>query len=254
MHPAFLADGDRVRAWGVLGSQGSWSFDIERGTATRTDTVLTSPDGSQRIVAMGRDQYGLVSVDSSESPVPMEGVGIPSSWSHDGQWLAFLPQNSADLGIARVDGSEPPRMLLDSPYKETWGVFSPDDRYLAYVSDESGRDEVYVVDFPDVSQKWAVTNQECNQPLWWGDEIFFRCGDRAMSVEVETDPVLRVVGEPEVMFEGPYDYSETGDSHWDISPDGQHFAMVRLEEASRPRQIEVILNGSTELERLAPTQ
>jgi serine/threonine-protein kinase len=141
-----------------------------------------------------------------------------------------------------VDGSEPPTILLDSPYKEIWGVFSPDGRYLAYVSDESGRDEVHVVGFPDTSRTWAVTNDECNQPLWWGNEIFFRCGDRAMSLDVETEPEFRVTGKPELMFEGPYDYGEGGDSHWDISPDGERFAMIRLEEASRPRQIEIVLN------------
>ncbi|TDI42208.1 MAG: hypothetical protein E2P02_13475 [Acidobacteria bacterium] len=164
-----------------------WQFDIERGTVTRSDTVLTSPDGSQRILRVKGD-YWLESLESPESPVLMEGVGdvYPSSWSHDGQWVAFSPK-AVDLVVARfVGGSEPAQTILDSAYKEIWGVFSPDDRYLAYVSDESGRDEVYVVGFPDTSQKWAVTNEECNQPLWWGDEIFFRCADRAMSLEVAT--------------------------------------------------------------------
>ena len=72
-----------------------------------------------------------------------------------------------------------------------------------------------------------------------------------MSLEVTTDPC--VGGEPELMFEGPYDYGEVGDSHWDVSPDGQRFAMVRVHEASRPRQIEVILNWFTELDRLVPS-
>ena len=91
-----------------------------------------------------------------------------------------------------------------------------------------------------------------DKSFWWGNEIFFRCGDRALSLDVETSPEFRVTGEPELMFEGPYDYGEAGDSHWDISPDGERFAMSRLEEASRPRQIEIILNWLTEVERSAP--
>ncbi len=250
MHPAFLFDGKHLRVM-RNGAQDLWEFDIERGTATRTDTFLTSPDSTRRVLDI-ENELSVETLATGERRVA--NTRTPSSWSPDGRWIAHnAGKTGGDLGVVRVDGSEPPTILLDSPYKEIWGVFSPDGRYLAYVSDESGRDEVHVVGFPDTSRKWAVTNDECNQPLWWGDEIFFRCGDRALSLEVETDPEFRVMGEPELMFEGPYDYGEAGDSHWDISPDGERFAMIRLEEASRPRQIEIVLNWRTLVHRAFET-
>ena len=250
MHPAFLFEGKRLRVWN--GAQDLWEFDIERGAATRTDTFLTSPDGTRRVLYT-ENELSVETLATGERRVLVANPFLASSWSSDGRWIAYFAGPAGDIGVVRVDGSEPPRILLDSPYNEIWGVFSPDGRYLAHVSDESGRDEVHVVGFPDTSRKWAVTNDECNQPLWWGNEIFFRCGDRAMSLDVETEPEFRVTGKPELMFEGPYDYGEVGDSHWDISPDGERFAMIRLEEASRPRQIEIVLNWRTLVHRAFET-
>ena len=132
---------------------------------------------------------------------------------------------------------------------------SPDGRWLAYSSDESGRGEIYVRPLPDIDAgRWQVSTDGGTQPLWArnGMGLFYRNGEAVITVSVETDPSF-VAGNPEVLFEGQYVGGLSGRSY-DVSPDGEQFLMIKqVEDVSATSQIIVVLNWFTELERLMPT-
>ncbi len=101
----------------------------------------------------------------------------PLSWSPDGTTLLCHEARAGTLGslcVLALDGERQPRPLLGSPHSEVPAVFSPDGRWVAYVSTESGHKEVYVTSYPDVSGKWQVSNGYGDHPRWRADgrELF----------------------------------------------------------------------------------
>ncbi len=134
-------------------------------------------------------------------------------------------------------------------------MFSPDGRWLAYVSDETGQMHVYVRPYPEPDVKFLVSEEEGGgQPVWSpdGSELFYRSGDKMMVVSIRTQPTFNA-SRPQVLFEGSYLNSTIilGNQYYDISPDGQQFLMIKQPEAER--QIDVVLNWFEELKRLVPT-
>jgi hypothetical protein len=113
---------------------------------------------------------------------------------------------------------------------------------VAYASDESGRFEVYVRAYSGQA-KWTVSQEGGSEP-WWprgGHELFYRRGgavNQVIAVPVETEGSFKM-GTPRVLFDGPYDISGFGDQHYDVSPDGREFAMLRVGEAA---QVDVVLH------------
>jgi serine/threonine-protein kinase len=146
-----------------------------------------------------------------------------------------------------------PRPLIVSAARELAARLSPDDRWLAYASDESGRMEVYVRPFPNVGAgKWPVSTDGGSWPVWApsGRELFYLDGSAMMSVALGQDPTFRV-GSPELLFTGPF---ETGSPQFDISPDGTYFIMVEADPDARPTQIHVVLNWLEELRYTGTTR
>jgi len=134
-------------------------------------------------------------------------------------------------------------------------AFSPDGRWVAYLSDESGRQEIYVRPFPGPGGKMQISTEGGTEPMWArnGRELFYRNGDKMMVTAVETQPVF-AASKPELLFEAHY---ETGlssfERDYDVSPDGQRFLMIKgSEQESAATQLNVVLNWSDELRRLAP--
>ena len=107
-------------------------------------------------------------------------------------------------------------------------MFSPDGRWLAYVSDESGRDEVYMQPFPGPGGKRQISTEGGREPLWAknGRELFYRDGEAFLSVSVETEGAFER-GPATALFADHY-YVGSGQT-WDISPDGRRFLMVKSE-------------------------
>jgi eukaryotic-like serine/threonine-protein kinase len=182
----------------------------------------------------------------------------PDSWSPDGQLLAFTeldPSMGRDIWVLRLSDrkSQP---FLRTPFNESAPRFSPDGHWLAYVSDESGRYEVYVQAYPGPGGKWQVSTEGGTEPVWNrnGRELFYRSGNKMMVVEITTQPNF-AFGSPRMLFEGgqymppsgPYSYPFP---NYDVSPDGQRFLMITKE--SKP-QISVVLNWFEELKRRAPS-
>ena len=119
----------------------------------------------------------------------------PHSWSPDGKILAFTEfhPTSVDIWVLQLDQDEWKREpFLTTPVTETGAVFSPDGHWLAYRSNESGRQEIYVQPFPATGAKWQISAEGGEEAAWAGSgrEIFYRNGGKMMSVDVTTEPTF----------------------------------------------------------------
>jgi eukaryotic-like serine/threonine-protein kinase len=182
----------------------------------------------------------------------------PMSWSPDGQLLAFIevnPTTGYDIWVVRP-GDHKAQPFLRTPFTESAPRFSPDGRWLAYISNESGRYEVSVQPYPGPGGKWQISTEGGTEPAWNpnGRELFYRSGEKMMAVVIATQPSF-AAGKPQVLFEGRYEPSPATSPNYDVSPDGQRFLMLKPAEASEaaPTQINVVLNWFKELKRQVPT-
>ena len=145
-----------------------------------------------------------------------------------------------------------PEPFIATPFSERGAAFSHDGRLLAYVSNESGLDEVYVTPFPGPGAKLPISSNGGLQPVWSrrDNELFYRDGDRMMAVRVESDPLR---GSPaEMLFEvSASGSSDRNTPDYDVAPDGR-FVMVVAED--QLQEIRVVLNWFDELERLVPVE
>ena len=184
-------------------------------------------------------------------------VKRPDSWSPDGKLLAFTqfdPSTGRDIWVLRI-GDRKSDPFLRTSANESAPHFSPDGHWLAYVSDESGRYEIYVQSYPGPGGKWQISTEGGTEPLWNrnGRELFYRNGNKMMAVEIRTQPSF-ALGSRRMLFEGaqymppmgPYSYPFP---NYDVSPDGQRFLMITKE--SKP-QINVVVNWFEELNRRVP--
>ncbi len=248
--PRISPDGRRLLMRKVITPECNlWTYDLARGTLTRItfdedthdplwgfsgDTVLYS-GGSDPVRALKE-----VAADGTGQPKPVletEKSIRASSWSGDGQLLA-LAVRGADLNddiwvLDEASGSEP-TPFLDTRFAERYPAFSPDGRWLAYASEESGRWEVYVRPYPGPGGRIQVSNGGGLEPLWSGDgrELFFRTSDTMMVVPVKVDHGL-VFDRPKPLFADPYLRSSniSPDVHaYDVTPDGSRFLMIQQDD------------------------
>ena len=180
------------------------------------------------------------------------------SWSPDGQLLAFMEVNPAtqrDIWVLRM-GNHKAEPFLKTKFDESVPRFSPDGNWLAYISNESGRYEIYVQAYPGPGGKWQISTEGGTEPAWNrnGRELFYRNGDKMMAVDIVTQPSF-AAGKPRMLFEGQYfanDWPLIG-AAYDVSPDGQRFLMVKAsEQAASASQINVVLNWFEELKLKVP--
>ena len=133
-------------------------------------------------------------------------------------------------------------------------MFSPEGRWLAYVSDESGRDEVYMQPFPGPGGKRQISTEGGKEPLWahHGQELFYREGDKLMAVEITLEPFT--AGKPTMLFEGRYLPMIGFSPNYDITPDGQRFVFIKSSaEELAVTQLNVVLNWFEELKQRVPS-
>jgi len=139
------------------------------------------------------------------------------------------PVTHSDLWAVDLTHQRPFRPLVQTPAREYGGRLSPDGRWLSYVSDETGRFELYVIPFQTRRPRWQISHGGAREASWSRDgrELFFRDGNRMMAVKVaETDTFSP--GRPEVLFER--DYFQTGGPgimSYDVTADGQRFLMLK---------------------------
>ena len=187
---------------------------------------------------------------------------MPHSWSPDGKVVAFTADGKPgrwDIGILPLEGDGKPEFIISTDAGECCAVFSPDGKWLAYVSDETGQDQVYVRPYPEPDVKWLISGEGGgNEPVWspGGKELFYRSGNRMMVVSIQTQGQTLTAESPGVLFEGSYVSHSTppGLQYYDITPDGKRFLMMKEEVAAEQGQIHVVLNWFEELKRLVPTE
>jgi Tol biopolymer transport system component len=152
----------------------------------------------------------------------------------------------------RADKAQP---FLQTPFNESAPRFSPDGRWLAYTSDETGRWEIYVQPYPGPGGKWQISADGGMEPVWNpnGRELFYRSGRKMMAVEITTKTGF-TAGKPRVLFEGEYLPTPLHFPNYDVSQDGQRFLMLKPieQEAAAPTQINVVLNWFEELKQRVP--
>ena len=266
LHPRVSPDGNRV-AVHISGQEGGiWVWDLGRETPSQL-TFGPGPDYSPVWTADGHRLFffsaaraeGLFwqAADGTGAPEALSR-GLPSGVTPDGKQVIFSPGGRDVMVLTLGTGRVEP--LIQTPYNERNGVVSPGNgRWLAYESDSSGRFEIYVQPFPNVSAgQWRVTTAGGTRPLWSpsGQELFYVAPDGAlMSVDVDIRGGTWSVGSPAKILEGPYvTGSPISSRNYDVSADGKRFLMVRqpVNQAAAP-QIVVVLDWTEELKRLVPT-
>ena len=181
----------------------------------------------------------------------------PMSFSPDGQLLAFAevnPTTGYDIWVLRLSDRKA-QPFLRTPFNESVPRFSPDGRWLAYISDESGRYEVYVQPYPGPGGKWPISTEGGTEPVWNpnGRELLYRSGDKMMAVDIATQPSF-TAGRPRMLFQGQYEPTPFTNPNYDVSADGQRFLMLKaIEQEQAATQIDVVLNWFEELKRRVPT-
>jgi serine/threonine-protein kinase len=189
------------------------------------------------------------------------------SWSPDGQLLAYFEVNPAtqrDIWLLRMGDPSPgsgqvrkAQPFLRTQFDEAVPQFSPDGRWLAYISNETGRHEIYVQAYPGPGGKWQISTEGGTEPAWNrnGRELFYRSGDKMMAVDIATQPAF-AAGKPRMLFQGPYAPAPYPTTNYDVSSDGQRFLMIKPseQEQAAPTQINVVLNWFEELKQKVPTE
>ena len=163
------------------------------------------------------------------------------------------PKTGRDLWTLSPDGKISP--LRVTPFNEMDGQFSPGPvsgpRWVAYTSDESGRSEIYVQRYPGGADRIPVSTGGGMLPTWSrdGKELFYVTGDALVAVAIRPDGSF---GAPRRLFDRSNFLFNTLFHSYDVSPDGKRFLMIQRDPGSVPRQLNVILNWSDELDRPAP--
>jgi Tol biopolymer transport system component len=237
-HPRVSPDGKAVIFSESKGSNGDvWSLDIERDeiarltfSESRNFAPLWSPNGASFVFTSSRSGHPNIWIKEAEGAsepqhlMPSDGFQVAHDWSSDGRYLVFLEFGAGAGGGLRVldfeSGSVEPYLVTE--FKESNATFSPDSHWIAYGSDETGQNEIYVRSFPLQDAKWAISNDGGSQPGWSPDgrTIYYRgADDRFYAVAVEPSDSGMVIGSPVVLFDDPYARFTTG-RHWDVTPDG----------------------------------
>jgi len=244
-----------------------WIYDISRAAQTRftTDGVdsgaIWSPDSKFLVFSLthgGKTMFFRRPADGSSAEEPLLTTpGGPQSWSAVGNVLAFTQTKTAgvdEIWTVPLEGKRTPRLFLQTNF-DNWGaVFSPDARWIAYTSNESGRSEVYVRPYPGPGGKFQVSIDGGEEPRWAksGRELFFRNGTKWMSARVQISPEF-AAQKPQVMFEG--NFVNVYGIEYDVAPDGAHFIMIQADEPnSPPAQLNVIINWPEQLKRQVPVR
>lgn len=236
-----------------------WIYDLQRGTSTRltsgsrTGWPQWTSDGKRVTYASERLGFwnpfwrAADGSDQEESVVTNDSILNPSDWSPDDKKLLLYrdsQQTDSDLMIFdSTDGTL--REFVATPATEIDGVFSPDGKWIAYSSDESGRSEIYVRSFEGPAGRWVVSTNGGTGAMWkQQNEIIYREGEKVMHVPIQTTPSFSA-GNPELLFQGHY-------LQMDVTSDHQRFITIVPKEKEKQDHINVIVNWFEEVRKLAP--
>ncbi len=273
--PRVSPDGSRLALSVTEGPDAAvWVYDSRRGTRTRltagpgvnTDPVW-SPDGRYIVFHAAGGGIFWTPADGADKPKPLiksQRLQFPASFTPDGSRLALFESEPSGRSLIKTvplrnNSGQPlagePELFLETPTANYYPAFSPDGRWLAYASAESGVYEVYVRAFPDRGTKWLISTSGGNFPVWSrnGKELFYRTEDQRIMVVTYTAKGDSFVADtPRVWSERQL--ANTGLTlNFDLAPDGKRFAVLMPADAPEPREtrshITLVLNFFDEVRR-----
>lgn len=265
-----------------------WILDLTREPVTQQRLTfepqmgyfpMWTPDSQRVVFSSLRDGTWSLSSKAANGTGPVKSLYtsknflVASTWSADGRSLIFMETGdleNADIWALSLDGEPSARPLMAESYSEYDPAISPNGRWIAYSSDESGRIEVYVRPFPNVDDgKWLISTRGGESPIWAPDgrQLYFDAHpDQMMVVTIETEPTF-AAGNPELLFRSNYvlaSHSSPDASPYDISPDGQRFLMIKEERPAQDSnevvetppitELIVVDNWDEVLKRLTPSE
>jgi serine/threonine protein kinase/Tol biopolymer transport system component len=284
MFPKISPDGTKVALTIYTAEQADiWIWDLLRKTfslLTRDDAFDGIPvwtlDGKRIAFISHRGGGHNIYLKAADGTGKAEQLSLltsdyifPSSWSVDGNSLVLNEQygeTGQDISVISMEGDHTSNPLLQDEFAEVNPQVSPDGRWLAYASNESGQYDIYVRTFPDVNGgKCRISTSGGMQPIWSSDgrELFYRDWNpnALMVVDIEREPTFKP-GMPRELFRGAYLFYSG--HNWDIHPDGKRFLMIKLPDTTeeettteksadfRPRKINIVLNWFEELKEKVP--
>jgi serine/threonine-protein kinase len=264
--PRWSPDGSRV-AVTVARTGGSdlWLIDARTKAMSRLTTAEGSddpaewtPDG-RRVIYRSVSPAGMalkwVALDGSERPTVFLNTKLDPfsvSMSHDGKWAVIrttdLTAKFRDIFVVPLTESDStPRPFVATAGTENCPTFSPDDRWMAYASDENGRVEVYVRPFPGPGERIQISTAGGTEPRWSRDgrTLFYRVGRWLYAATVTTTPAFAVT-DRRPRFEGTF-VLDAGHTNYDPAPDGKHFLM--LQSVDRQAETIMVYGWANELRR-----
>jgi Tol biopolymer transport system component len=282
LNPAFSPDGKRLALDNLDGKRRDiWVYEWERDTLTRltfagegNESPVWTPDG-QRIVYSSVEKGGThnlwwIRADGSGNAQRLsesKSQQYAGSWRPDGKVLAFSqlnPGTNFDIMTFSIEGDEKsgwkpgePQPFVNSAFNEATPAFSPDGRWLAYQSNESGRFEVYVRPFSGPGGKWQVSTGGGSDPKWSrnGKELFYRTLDSKVMVVTYTASGDSFRADKPQLW-SPGQFTDRGaNSNFDLHPDGKRFAVLKApgtEQIAAVNKVSFIFNFFDEIRRKVP--
>jgi Tol biopolymer transport system component len=273
-HPRFSPDGTRL-AYVASSGDGSgnvdfWVLDLARGSQTRVTfggdigyVPVWTPDGKRLTHGFtGPTPMSSTLADGTGAADPLlvgDAAGLPTSWTPDGRTLAYdlPPQRTAtsswDVALLHVGGdgdrTEP---FLQTTFVERGAIFSPDGRWVAYVSNKSGQSNVYARPFPEPATEITISSDGGSEPRWspLGNEIYYRRGGDLLAVPIERSGLELALGQPRIALANAYpgEASAIG-ANYDISSKDGRIVLVEGAEGTdaSPDRLYIVLNWLTEL-------
>jgi eukaryotic-like serine/threonine-protein kinase len=270
IEPRMSPDGHRV-AVVVNAERGFdlWVHDITRNTLSRLTfsgtnrTPAWSPDGKRIAyfsIVEGKASVMIKQADGTGNAEEVStGLGrtYVDSWSRDGSYL-FLDRTTnagqSDIYVVPLKGDRKPWPFLATKFDEYQGTLSPNGKWVAYISNESGTYQVYILPFPKGEGKWQVSTEEGYEPHWSrdGKSLFYAMPSKQAIMVASIDGSTSIViGKPRVAFTGYHALNSDSGISYDITPDEQHFLTPKGKEGDDSfTRIHVILNWFDDLQRL----
>ena len=244
-----------------------WLLDLVRGTDQRftfdpapDSWPVWSPEGDRLLFASVRearpnDLYvkGTAGAGSEQLLLETDFVKVPFAWSADGDLVSYTDlREGFDLWLLPMSGNGQPTSFLATPFQDAAGVISPDGRWMAYNSDESGEFRVYVQSVPPTGGQWQISTAGGQAPRWRADgqELYWVTPDsqQVMAVDIDVTGDTPIPGIPHQLFEVPLRQTPVQRNAFDVSADGERFLVNSLVETALSAPITWVLNWTAELE------
>jgi serine/threonine-protein kinase len=252
--PKLSPEGKHILATAFGANYQLWVFDLIRGSSTRITTAwdnewpVWSHHGTRVMFSSTRGGVPHLHAQNADgahtSGRLSANPGSEFAASPDGEALASVVsagQNNSDIALLRPTKDWMPEPLIQEPGNQRYPRFSPDGRWLAYMSDETGRFEVYVRPYPSLDRKWSVSTTGGRVPVWSRDgrEVLFRDVSRFYSVSIQTNPLR--IRKPTLLFED----ASYEPGVFDVTPEG--YLLLTRSDENEPREIAVVVNWFAEL-------